>query len=220
MRRFAPTLAALVALALPSAAQAATPTGATVDAGSRPTFTWTTAAGEMTPAIYVARTPELDADGSLKTLHEYESFADGTTTWTAPEGMLAGTYYWQVSGLDAEYDRHFSPVQQLVVAPIMRGFSASLRCTGRKKLSLRSGWVTNVADLKYSVNILQGRRSMAKLNYTEYLYASKVGTEIREDHDWVPMFASSFRKGTTFRAVLKITGPGVKINRTIVARCR
>lgn len=210
----------LAACLSPAGAQAATPTGVAIGADSRPTFNWALEANDESPAVMVSNSPTVDADGTLSRLVDFHSLGEGSTSWTADDPLLAGTYYWQIRTYDADWNRRVAAPQAFVVAPKTTRPAVSFRCIGRKRLSLRSGWMSNVTDLKYSLKIMQGRRTLANYNHTEYMYPSKVNTTIRQDHDWKPMFRSRFAKKETFRAVVKLTGPGVKFSRTVVARCR
>ncbi len=220
IRRLAVAAATTCCLAFPMSAAAITPTSAVVGADSRATFNWALDPDEGSPAVYVSTTATVDERGTLDRLTEYQSLADGTSSWQTDDALHAGTYSWQVSASDADWNPRISPVQQLVVPASFRPGSPTFRCNSRKRLSLRSGWTTNVPDLKYSVRIKQGRRSMANLNYTEYLPASSIGIVQREDHDWTPMFARAFPRNATFVATIRITGPGVNFTKVLKARCR
>lgn len=221
MRRTLATLTVLATLAFPAVANAITPGAVTVGADSRPTFTWTSGAGEQSPAVLVSKTNAVGSDSQLSALLDYQWFEnDATTSWTTDDKYFAGSYFFQVTANDADWNKVVSPVGSFTVAPQFTPAPISFTCVRRKKLSLRSGWTTNVPDLAYRVKIVQGRRSLENLKYTEYLSSSEIGTAQREDHDWTPLFASAFAKNSTFRATVTVNGPGVNYVKTLTARCR
>jgi hypothetical protein len=221
MRRTLATLTVLATLAFPAAANAITPGAVTVGADSRPTFTWTPAAGEQSPAVLVSKTNAVGSDSQLSSLLDYQWFEnDATTSWTTDDKYFAGSYFFQVTASDAEWNKVVSPVGAFTVAPQFTPAPVSFTCVRRRKLSLRSGWTTNVPDLAYRVQIMQGRRRLENLKYTEYLSTSNIGNAVREDHDWTPLFASSFARNAAFRATVTVTGPGVNFSKVLTARCR
>lgn len=221
LRAASTALAALAALALPAAAHAITPGVATVGADSRATFSWTAGAGETSPSVSVAKSPAVDTNGGLASSFEYEWFDNpATTSWTTDDQLHAGAYWYQLGAYDANYDKVQSAPTPFTVPVAFAAARPTFTCVRRKKLSLRTGWTTNVPDLAYRATILHGRRQLTNLKYTEYLPTSQISVQQREDHDWTPLFGSAFPKGATYRATVRVTGPGVNFVRTLTARCR
>lgn len=220
IRRLALVAATTSCLALPMSAAAITPVSAVVGADSRATFSWALDPDEGSPAVYVSTTSAVDERGRLDRLTEYQSLADGTTSWQTDDALHAGTYSWQVGASDADWNPRISAVQQLVVPASFRPGSPTFTCHSRKRLSIRSGWTTNVQDLKYSVRIKQGQRSLANSTYTKYLPTSSIGMVQREDRDWTSLFGRAFPRNSAFVATINITGPGVSFTKVLRARCR
>ena len=91
---------------------------ATVDTPN-PTFTWTVSAGASVSDILVSQTDHNDHGFLDRAIDDHQ--AHGKTSYAYTGSILIpGTYYWQLSGLDAAGQPAMSKIQRFVVPAIVK----------------------------------------------------------------------------------------------------
>jgi hypothetical protein len=172
---------ALGALALPAQAGAMTAISPLGNAAApiHPVLSWNLAPGEQTDTVQISTSPATTPSGEFLTEHtvEFDLPAAAARSWAPTSPMLAGRYWWQATGHDADYNDVRTAPQAFHVDPVLAGRTLGLERFGSysRDLMLTAHWKTNAPNVLVTFRVSRNGRTLWRRSARRTTYLALSG---------------------------------------------